>query len=521
MKVETQFVSDTLTAGVGLVSAASIAVGLVVAGILAWYPDTAWSMVTIWQRSETFAHGYVVVPIALWDAWTRREALARTPATPFWPALLAVAAAGAGWLLATLTGVAVVAQYALVVMLQASIVAVLGLALARQLAFPLAFLLFAVPAGEFLVPWLMDRTADFTIAALAATGIPVYREGNQFVIPSGMWSVVEACSGIRYLIASLMAGVLYAHLAYRSRGRKLAFIGASIAVPIVANWLRAYLIVLIGHLSGNKYAVNADHLIYGWLFFGVVIFLLFWVGSFWREDGSASAAPTALAAPGFTAPGAPRASLYAAALAAILVAAMWRPVAAMIDGAQGRAPVSLEAVSGAGGWTPVRDRIADWSPRFIGPGAQRHQTFEKGGARVGLYLAFYRNQSDGNELVTSENVLVTTTDPHWRQTARGTAALPWTGGASVTALAAELRGKTAHLAVRELYWIDGRVTASDHMAKILLALAKLTGRGDDSAAIVFYTQVSGTPGAAQSALDDFAREMSPAVEAALVRTAGR
>ena len=66
---------------------------------------------------------------------------------------------------------------------------------------------FAVPVGEFLLPVFMEWTADFTVLALRLSGIPVYREGLQFVIPSGNWSVVEACSGIRYLIASLMVGV--------------------------------------------------------------------------------------------------------------------------------------------------------------------------------------------------------------------------------------------------------------------------------------------------------------------------
>ena len=64
---------------------------------------------------------------------------------------------------------------------------------------------------------------------------------------------------------------------------------ASIVVPIVANWLRAYLIVMLGHLSGNKIATGVDHFIYGWVFFGVVIGLLFWVGAFFREDHAACA----------------------------------------------------------------------------------------------------------------------------------------------------------------------------------------------------------------------------------------
>ena len=106
------------------------------------------------------------------------------------------------------------------------------------------------------MPWLMESTADFTVSALVLTGIPVYREGHQFIIPSGAWSVVEACSGVRYLIASLMVGALFAYLNYRSMRRRWLFMGVALVVPIVANWVRAYLIVMIGHLSNNKLAAR-------------------------------------------------------------------------------------------------------------------------------------------------------------------------------------------------------------------------------------------------------------------------
>jgi exosortase len=109
----------------------------------------------------------------------------------------------------------------------------------------------------------MDRTADFTVAAIRASGVPVHREGNYFLIPSGRWSIVEACSGLRYLIASFMVGCLYAYLSYRSPVRRATFIAASIVVPIVANWLRAYMIVMHGHLPSNRIAVGDDHFISG------------------------------------------------------------------------------------------------------------------------------------------------------------------------------------------------------------------------------------------------------------------
>jgi exosortase A len=169
-------------------------------------------------------------------------------------------------------------------MIVLAVCAVVGSQIARAIAFPLAFSLLAVPIGEFLVPVMIEHTADFTVGALRLSGIPIYREGNNFVIPSGRWSVVEACSGLRYLIASITLGLLYAYLTYSSLLRRSLFVLASVLVPIVANWVRAYMIVMIGHLSGMKYAAGVDHLLYGWVFFGLVMLMLFWIGSRWRED---------------------------------------------------------------------------------------------------------------------------------------------------------------------------------------------------------------------------------------------
>ena len=263
--------------------AAALVLG-VIFWLLAWYLDTAQSIVAIWERSETFAHGFLIVPISAWLIWRRRHEIAALELRPNFLILPLLALTGFGWLLGQLAGAGIVQQYCLVLMVPLLAWAILGDQLVRALTFPLFFLLLAVPFGEFLEPPLMEHTANFTVLALRLSGIPVYREGQFFTIPSGSWSVVEACSGLRYLIASLTLGVLYAYLTYRSFARRAIFIAASLIVPIVANWLRAYMIVMIGHLSSMQYAVGVDHLIYGWVFFGVVMLILFWVGSFWRED---------------------------------------------------------------------------------------------------------------------------------------------------------------------------------------------------------------------------------------------
>ena len=77
------------------------------------------SFVEIWNSSETYAHGYIILPISLWLIWRRRVNFSLLPATPYWPALVPLGVAGAVWLLARLGDVQVVQQYAFAAMLPA------------------------------------------------------------------------------------------------------------------------------------------------------------------------------------------------------------------------------------------------------------------------------------------------------------------------------------------------------------------------------------------------------------------
>ena len=489
------------------------ALAITIAWVFAWYWDTAASIVDVWMRSATFTHGFVVVPVAVWLAWQRREELARSVPRPMhWP-LLPIGAAGAAWLLGQLAAANSVMHLALVSMLVLAVPVVLGPAVASVLLFPLGFLFFAVPIGDFMIPQLMTWTADFTVSALRASGIPVYREGLYFVIPSGTWSVVEACSGVRYLMASLMVGTLFAYLTYRSMQRRLIFVGCAILVPIVANWLRAYIIVMLGHLTDNRLAAGVDHLIYGWVFFGIVIGLMFWIGNRWREDTS----PAPVTAPAPSPPNAAPRRFWPAALAVAIVTAIWPATYARIEAGALVAKAVLAPIAYAADWSPVPGQLAPWRPDYREAPAEAHVQVAGAGGRVGLYIAYYRNQDAKHELVSSENVLVRADDPAWNQIATGARRASAAHG-EVDVVTAELvhRGSDQRVLAWRWFWVDGRITASDHLAKLYTVLARLQGRGDDSAAVVVYAR--GDPSAASALLERFVRDNADAIGAALRQT---
>jgi exosortase A len=461
------------------------------------------------------------VPIFAYLVWRDRANLSRLPIRPFWPALAGIALAGLAWVVGEAGSVLALEQFAIVAMVPLLIWAILGTAVVRELAFPIAILFFAVPFGDFLVPTLIDWTAEFTIGALRLTGVPVFREGAHFQIPSGRWSVVEACSGIRYLIASMMVGCLYAYLTYRSLRRRLLFVGFSILVPIVANWLRAYMIVMIGHLSDNRLAVGVDHIIYGWIFFGVVMAVMFFVGSRWREDyDEKPATPPAAPAP-LDVAWRPDARFVGTVVAALIIVSFWRPAYAALQSVNGAGGGQLAAVAEVAGWSEERKPISSWHPEFLNPAFQVHQTFLKDGRQVGLYVGYYRHQGQDSELVGWHNQLVTSRNKRWLKAAGGERDVAL-GGEPVRVRTAELVGDGMRLQAFQWYWIGGRVTSSDHVAKLYTVLDRLTGRGDDAAVVVVYTPMTDARDThADATLAGFVSEVGPSIEARLSATRGR
>ena len=491
--------------------AQSLLIGAVLLFPFLAYFKTAASIVAIWDSSGTFAHGYVILPISLWLIWGRRDTLRAMPVQPWWPALALLAACGAAWLLGEMGEVQIVRHYAFVAMLPLSALAILGLPIARSLAFPLAFILFAVPFGDVFIEPLISSTANFTVDALVATGIPVFREGNSFSIPTGNWSVVEACSGVRYLISSVTLGCLYAYLTYRTTWRRALFIVASIIVPIFANGARAYLIVMIGHLSGMTLAVGFDHLIYGWVFFGFVMFLLFWIGAIWREDIAPDiAADAAPALP--DAPPAPMARLRPAALAIIACVGICPAYDYYLEKTEAApAPVVLTEVRTV---APRGPAFVDWTPAFPTASAELQQFHAPDGQPVGFKLLYYRKPPEGTKLITTTNRLSPVKDPVWR-TITTVVRDEAIGARGLRLRESSMSGPSGKMLVWHWYWIDGSTTSNDYVGKLLQIRQKLVHASDDGAAVMVFAPYDENPEPAREAMRAFLKGDLAAIEAAL------
>lgn len=485
------------------------AAGLLFLALLLVYYQTAMSMVDIWSRSDTFAHGFLILPISLWLAWTRRDLLAAVNPRPAWWVALLLLPLGFGWLLAWLVDVAVVQQLALVAMLVTGVWAVLGHKLASVLAFPLLFLFFSVPVGEGLVAPMMEFTATSTVWMIEMTGIPVYREGLYFNLPSGNWSVVEACSGVRYIIASVTVGVLYAYLTYRSWTRRILFVLVSAIVPIFANSVRAYMIVMLGHMSDMTIATGADHLVYGWVFFGFVIFLLFWLGSFFREDhlDEVPAHSTSIAYK--SSPAGTNGMLVATFVGTLALSALAPLLAREAFGTDDsvlRDPVALPVSPGA--WQP--DGASDWGWRPPSRVAgQELAHFARGDDTVGIILQFADGTIEGADVIGS-SPMFEQEDSGWRVTSQDKVLIQGPDG-DLLVDRAQVRGAGVELLAWSWYVVSDTSTSNAYQAKMQQTLARL-GFGDSRVhRVIVATPVHSASGNAPALLQDFVSGYVPLV----------
>ncbi|MCC7641871.1 MULTISPECIES: exosortase A [unclassified Janthinobacterium] len=491
--------------------AALVALLLSLAAVVLLYHATFWSMVELWARSQTFAHGFLIVPISCWLAWRQRTRLAALAPRPSRQGLLLLGALGLAWLLADAANVPVVEQYAATAMLPACVLAILGWPAVRLLAFPLAYLFLAVPFGEVFIEPLIDFTAAFTVTALQWSGVPVFRDGSNFSLPTGNWSVVEACSGLRYLIAALALGALYAHVNCHSTRRRVAVMAAALLVPILANGVRAYLIVMLGHLSDMRLAVGVDHLIYGWLFFGLVALLLFWLAARWRELPPPRAVPSAQPVRLSAGAASPRA-VVRAGVACLLLAAVWPALALASQRDDGATlPAMVLALPDPPAWRRLHDAVPDWQAPYAGTPARFAATYARldgDGAPVGLQLHWYARQARDAELLTHQALPY---GARWMPLAQRVRHVKLASGEpavreSVLAYGGE------RLLVWRLYRQGGIVTARPMLVKLLLAQAKLLGRRQDGADIIVFAAYDELAPPPRARLQAFLQAALPVIE---------
>lgn len=476
-----------------------LALALVVTAILLAFWSDAAAIVGIWTDDSTFNHCFLILPLIGWLVAQRLPELRQlTPAT--WaPGLLLVGAGAFGWLLGDASGVNFARQLGLLFMLQGAVIAILGRAVARGLAFPLFYALFLVPFGEELVPAMQTLTARLAAVLLALTSIPAHLEGIFITTADGYFEVAEACAGAKFLIAMLAFGALVANVCYRSWRRRIAFLAVATLIPILANGVRAWGTIYIAEQTSLNFAESFDHVIYGGIFFAVVIAIILGIG--WRFFDRGVSDPWF--DPQALQPVPPRGSrpqlIAGVTLAVAAAAPLWSMAVAARNTGEVPGAIALPDVAG---W----QRIAasggiPWAPHYVGADRMAQARYRDGqGREVDLAIAVFARQSEGHQLVGFGQGAVTPLG-RWAWTADGPA--PPDGRAERIASHGVARD------VVSFYRVGDVLTGSQMGVKLETLKVRLLGGPPRAVAVMVSAQAPAAEASARPAIDDFLRALGP------------
>ncbi len=245
--------------------------------IVAFYGGLS-DLVHRWDTQEEYGHGFFIPIISIWLIWNRKEAITQSVGKPSWAGLWLILLGILGLLLGEITAIYILMQFGFIISLFGIAIAYGGFSLARILALPFVFLLFAIPLPYFIEAQLSWRlqivSSNLGVAVIRALGDPVFLDGNVIDLGGYKLQVVEACSGLRYLYPLLSICFLIAYM-YNTRlwQRTVVFLSA-IPITVFMNSLRIAMVGVLVNKWGNGMADGFLHYFEGWIIFLVCLLLL-------------------------------------------------------------------------------------------------------------------------------------------------------------------------------------------------------------------------------------------------------
>ncbi|HIJ91204.1 MAG: VPLPA-CTERM-specific exosortase XrtD [Desulfobulbaceae bacterium] len=267
---------------------------LLLGGLVLGYWSVFQRLMITWDSGDN-SYGYLVIPLFLFLCWEKRDSfrfgqfswsLAGVAVTLLATLLLLVGEAGS---METLVFLGIWGCFV-------GITAALYGKRLKVLLFPLLILLFIVPLPAFL-----NRTLTFQLKLLASylaagmlrvSGVSVLMDGNILDLGVSQLQVVDACSGLRYVVPMLLMSLLIGNFFLASRWRQAVIVALAIPLTIVVNALRIWITGLLTVNDLARFTEGSFHDSIGLVMFLASGALLIWLALLLR--GGSPAPPISL-----------------------------------------------------------------------------------------------------------------------------------------------------------------------------------------------------------------------------------
>lgn len=248
-----------------------VALIALIGGLVFLYGPVMLGLVRQWSTDDNYSHGFIVIPLAAYFAWERRQQLLQTRIQPSIVGLVALMLSLLAFAAGQFGAELFLTRASLVGVIASLVLFHLGWRHLKLLALPIGFLLLMVPLPAILFNYiafpLQTLAAQIGESAIAAAGVPVLREGNILMVPGRSLEVAEACSGIRSLMSLLTLAIALGYFTDPTNtGRTLLALSA-IPIAVFVNAARVAGTGIATYWIGPDAAEGFFHGFSGWLMF--------------------------------------------------------------------------------------------------------------------------------------------------------------------------------------------------------------------------------------------------------------
>lgn len=235
------------------------------------YADSLVFLFSRWAGTEDYSHGIFVPFISGYLIWQSRHRLSQVSREKSWLGLAVIALGLMLYVVGELSTLFIVLHFSLWMVIVGLAITLLGIRGAKVIAFPLGYLLTAIPLPMFFYVDLSSRlqlwSSSLGVGCLQLVGVMAFREGNVIDLGPVQLQVVEACSGIRYLLPLTSLALLCAYLFKDRMWKRVVLVLSSIPISILINGFRIGTIGVLVELYGKGAAEGFYHLFEGWVIF--------------------------------------------------------------------------------------------------------------------------------------------------------------------------------------------------------------------------------------------------------------
>jgi exosortase len=254
-----------------------------------------------WTENEDMGHGFLVVPAALFLIHTKRERLlSMTPRTGWGGLVLLILGLILFWA-GNQADVTFAGLISILIVLAGTVWWLLGWEFLKELSFPIAFLIFAIPfPGLDMIVALPLRylMSKISVLVLNLIGIPVILSGTGILsapdaslqLAAGQRFAVDVanpCSGIRSLFALMMVGALFAQFTLKETWKKWTLFLCTLPLAVLGNLARILMLTIGTVAFGSEFALGKNplehpswfHMAAGYLVFIVALMGMMGIGS--------------------------------------------------------------------------------------------------------------------------------------------------------------------------------------------------------------------------------------------------